>query len=338
MPFIDLVKWNGNPEIAAWKFPSQDLSNRTQLIVNESQEAFLVHGGVYEGPFGSGRHTLSTENLPLFRGLFKLPFGGQSPFSAEVWFVNKVTNLDVLWGFPDPIQLQDPKYQVMLPVRAFGQYGFRISDSKRFLLKLVGTLPSFDSATLANYFRGVFTTRIKTEIANAIIKTGISVLEVATQLEVLSMSLKASLAADMEDYGVCLTQFNIHSINVPETDLTVIALKQMLAKKAEMGILGFNYQQERSFDVMQTAAGNEGTQGGVIGAGIGLGVAAAIGGPISAAFSKISPQIQPDSTLTVKAVSTEDRIRIIRELAELRSSGVLSEDEFVAEKRRVLET
>jgi hypothetical protein len=107
MPFIDLVKWNGNPEIAAWKFPSQDLSSKTQLIVNESQEAFLVHGGVYEGPFGAGRHTLSTENLPLLRGLFKLPFGGESPFSAEVWFVNKVTNLDVLWGFPDPIQLQD---------------------------------------------------------------------------------------------------------------------------------------------------------------------------------------------------------------------------------------
>ena len=338
MPFIDLVKWNGNPEIAAWKFPSQDLSSKTQLIVNESQEAFLVHGGVYEGPFGAGRHTLSTENLPLLRGLFKLPFGGESPFSAEVWFVNKVTNLDVLWGFPDPIQLQDPKYQVMLPVRAFGQYGFRVADSKRFLIKLVGTLPSFDSTTLAAYFRGVFTTRIKTEIANAIIKTGISVLEVATQLEALSMSLKTSLAADVESYGVCLTQFNIHSISVPESDPTVIALKKTLAKKAEMGILGFNYQQERSFDVMQTAAGNEGTAGGLMGAGIGIGAGVAIGGPLSAAFSQISPQLQPGSNPTSMAGSgsTDDRIRIIKELAQLRTAGVLSEEEFVAEKRRVL--
>ena len=70
MPVIDLVKWNGNPNILAWKFPStEELSTWTQLIVNETQEAYLVKGGVYEGPFGAGRHTLSTENLPVLRTL-----------------------------------------------------------------------------------------------------------------------------------------------------------------------------------------------------------------------------------------------------------------------------
>jgi len=339
MAFIDLVKWNGNPDIAAWKFPSQELSNLTQLIVNESQEAFLVRGGVYEGPFGAGRHTLSTENLPLFRGLFGIPFGGETPFSAEVWFVNKVTNLSVLWGFPDPIQLQDPKWHVMLPVRAFGQYGYKISDSKKFLLKLVGTLSAFDSETLAGYFRGALTTRIKTEIANAIIKAETSVLEVATQLESLSLSLKSSLALDLDEYGVALTQFNIHSINVPESDPTVIKLKETLAKKAEMGILGFDYQQERSFDVLQTAAGNEGSAGGFMGAGIGIGAGLAVGGPLGAAFSKVGQQIEPAPKAATPASATssaEDRIRILKELADLKNAGVISEEEFIAEKRRVL--
>lgn len=292
MAVIDLVKWNGNPNILAWKFPSEELSTWTQLIVNETQEAYVVKEGVYQGPFGAGRHTLSTENIPLLRRLIGIPFGGKSPFTAEVWYINRATNLDIRWGTPDPIQLQDPKYQIMIPVRAFGQYGIRIVDAKKFLLKLVGTLPGFDANTLSNYFKGVFTTKIKTGIANAIIKNGVSVLEISTQLEILSDMLKASLAPEMEDYGVGLAQFNIHSINVPEDDSAVITLKAALARRTEMGLLGTNYQQQRSFDVLETAAGNEGTAGGVMGAGMGMGMGMAMGVPMGGAFAQLTPQIQ----------------------------------------------
>lgn len=292
MAVIDLVKWNGNPNILAWKFPSEELSTWTQLIVNETQEAYVVKEGVYQGPFGAGRHTLSTENIPLLSSLIGIPFGGKSPFTAEVWYINRATNLDIRWGTPDPIQLQDPKYQIMIPVRAFGQYGIRIVDAKKFLLKLVGTLPGFDVSTLSEYFKGVFTTKIKTGIANAIIKNGQSVLEISTQLEILSDMLKESLAPEMEDYGVGLAQFNIHSINVPENDSAVITLKAALAKRTEMGLLGTNYQQQRSFDVLETAAGNEGTAGGVMGAGMGMGMGMAMGGPMGGAFAQLTPQIQ----------------------------------------------
>jgi len=291
MSVIDLVKWNGNPNILAWKFPSEELSTWTQLIVNETQEAYLVKEGVYQGPFGAGRHTLTTENIPLLRTLIGIPFGGKSPFTAEVWYINRATNLDIRWGTPDAIQLQDPKYQLMVPVRAFGQYGIKVTDAKKFLLKLVGTLPGFDVNTLSDYFKGVFTTKIKTGIATAIIKNGQSVLEISTQLEILSNMLKETLAPDMEEYGIGLVQFNIHSINVPEDDPAVISLKAALAKRTEMGILGFNYQQERSFDVMQTAAGNEGSAGNVMGAGLGMGMGMGMGVPMGGVFSQLTPQI-----------------------------------------------
>ena len=289
MSIIDLVKWNGNPSILAWRFPSDQLSTWTQLIVNETQEAYVVREGVYQGPFGAGRHTLDTENIPLLASLIGLPFGGKSPFTAEVWFVNRVINLDIKWGTPDPIQLQDPKYQLMVPVRAFGQYGIKIVDTKKFLLKLVGTLPGFDVATLADYFKGVFTTKIKSNIAQAIINNGHSVLEISSHLETLSEMLKVSLAPEMNAFGIGLVQFNIHSINVPEDDPAVITLKAALAKRTEMGILGFNYQQERSFDVMQTAAGNEGSAGGVMGAGLGMGMGMAMGG----GCAQMTPFSQP---------------------------------------------
>lgn len=313
MPVIDLVKWNGNPNILAWKFPGSDqLSTWTQLIVNETQEAYLVKEGVYQGPFGAGRHTLSTENIPLLTALIGIPFGGKSPFTAEVWYINRATNLDIRWGTPDAIQLQDPKYQLMVPVRAFGQYGVRITDAKKFLLKLVGTLPGFDVETLSNYFKGVFTTKIKSNIAHAIIKNGVSVLEISTELEILSAMLKDSLAPEMHEYGLELVQFNIHSINLPEDDPAVKTLKGALAKRTEMSLLGFNYQQERSFDVMQTAAGNEGTAGGVMGAGLGMGMGMGMGVPMGAAFGQIAPQLQ---TSPVSAVGAPDQQAVAQSIS-----------------------
>jgi membrane protease subunit (stomatin/prohibitin family) len=346
MAIIDRVKWSGSQGSIAWKFPSEELSTWTQLIVNESQEAFLVRGGVYEGPFGAGRHTLSTENIPLIRELFGIPFGGKSPFSAEVWFVNRVTVLDIRWGTPDPIQLQDPKFKVMVPVRAFGQYGIRISDSKKFLLNIVGALGGFDVERLTEYLRGIFVTKIMNEIANAIVNDGISVFEISTRLEQVSQAIKNSLSGAVAEYGVELAQFNIHSISMPENDPAVVSLKAALAKKAAMGIIGFDYQQERSFDVMQAAAANEGSAGGVMGAGMGLGMGAAMGVPLGSAFGQIAPHLQPSGAQGVghrdaptesgAATAYDEKIRLLKQLAELKTSGILSDEEFQSEKKKIL--
>lgn len=338
MGIVDRVKWDGTPDILAYKYPITELSTWTQLIVNESQEAFLVRGGVYEGPFGAGRHTLSTENIPIIRKIMGYPFGGKSPFSAEIWFVNKQINLDILWGTTDPIQLEDPKYHVMLPVRAFGQYGIEVTDTKRFLLKLVGTLSDFTTEKLSEYFRGIFITRIKNEIAISIQTLEISILEVSTRLDTISNTIKILLNNELEEYGVVLKQFNIHSINVPENDPAVLSLKTALAKRAEMGIIGFNYQQERSFDVMQTAAGNEGTAGGVMGAGVGLGIGLGIGTPLAVNFGQLGNNITLESNPNEKYENYkhEEKIKILKDLSDMRKDGILTEEEFEIEKKKIL--
>jgi len=209
----------------------------------------------------------------------------------------------------------------------------------------VGTLKGFDTDTMSDYFRGVFVTRIKTNIANAIIRSGQSVLEISTQLEALSLALKESLSVDIAEFGVVLSQFNIHSINVPEDDPAVKTLKAALAKRAEMGIVGFNYQQERSFDVLQAAAGNEGSAGTVIGAGIGLGMGAGIGGAVGQGFGQISNQIQVPTPAAAAAAPAApaapampmaERIQMLRELGELRSQGVLTDAEFETAKQSIL--
>jgi membrane protease subunit (stomatin/prohibitin family) len=138
-----------------------------------------------------------------------------------------------------------------------------------------------------------------------------------------------------------LVQFNILSINVPEDDPVVMSLKSALAKKAEMGIIGFNYQQEKSNEILLAAAGNQGMAGGVMGIGLGAGVGAALGGGLAQSMAGIanSVNINPIENAASKQPvkeSTLDKISLLKELAELKSQGILSEEEFQQEKKKIL--
>lgn len=277
MALIDVVIWDGDPDIYAWKFPEDNLSTKTQLVVNESQEAVLFSKGKLVGKFSAGKHTLDTENLPLLRELYGIPFGGTNPFTAQVWFVNKTISLDVKWGTPTPIQLRDPEFKIMVPVRAFGQFGIQIADAEKFLVKLVGTLPSFDKETLRDYFKGILLRQAADAISEKIVKDKINVLEISTELNEISQFLKGSMAVEFGEFGLDIISFNVNSISVPDDDPSVKKLQDILAKKLEMETLGFTYQQERSYDVMQDAANNEGSAGGVMGAGMGLGMGVNMG-------------------------------------------------------------
>lgn len=297
MAIIDLVKYDGSPDVFVWKYPEQELSTWTQLIVNESQEAILYKGGKALDLFGAGRHVLETANIPLLTALIGLPFGGKSPFTAEVWFINKTVSMDIKWGTPSPIQLQDPKYKVFLPVRSYGQFAIRIDDSRQFLTSLVGTLPYFDKEQVTNYFKGIYLTKVKDAISSYILKEGISVLEINASLEEISDYIYKKMIPEMSKYGISIVNFNINDISVPEDDSAVKKLKDALAKRAEMDILGYNYQQERSFDTLEGAAKNEGGLGGMMGAGIGLGMGVGIGGPMGQQVSDLTSEIKPSQKM-----------------------------------------
>lgn len=295
MAIIEVVKYNGGTDLFAWKYPSEELGTWTQLIVNESQEAILFKGGKALDVFGSGRHTLETANIPILNKVINLPFGGKSPFTAEVWYINKVYDLDVKWGTASPIQLQDPKYNIFIPVRAFGQFGIQIEDSKKFIVKLVGTMPIFDKKTMINYFRGLYLTKVKDSISTYLIKRQISILEINAYLEELSTELEIKMTDVLKEYGIKLVSFYVNDINVPEDDKAVIKLKDALSKKAEMDIIGFNYQQERSFDTLEGAATNPNSiQGNIMGVGLGLGMGVGVGGAIGSQFSGIASNISTE--------------------------------------------
>ena len=294
MSAISILKWDPAPRVLAFRYPNCELNYKSQLIVTESQEAVLVKEGSFYGPILPGRHTLEAKNFPfLTKMISKLSTDGGSPYVAEVWFLQKSVPLDIKWGTSDPILIEDPKYHIALPVRAFGQYGIRIVDSCRFLAMLMGRLPAFTEKTIAGYFKGVVITRAKTAIANIMTESHCSLLNIGTKLNEVSAELEKRITEDLAGYGLELRLLMVNSISTDESDPSVVQLKKALAKKAEMDIIGYSYAQERSFDTLQTAAGNEGSAGVTMGAGIGLGLGVGVGTPLGNSMLDVAKNIVP---------------------------------------------
>lgn len=289
MAIIDVIKYDGTPNIFAWKYPSDELGTWTQLIVNESQEAVLFIEGKALDVFSPGRHVLDTANIPILSALMKLPFGGKTPFTAEVWYVNRVYSLSIKWGTPSPIQLLDPKFKILVPVRAFGQFGIQIEDSRKFLTRLVGTLHTFDSENVIQYFRGLYLTKVRDAIASYLVHKSISIMEINAHISDLSDFVCESMQSVLAEYGVRLLNFYINDINTPEQDPAVRKLKEALSKRAEMEIVGYNYVQERSFNTMDEAASRTGAGvNELMGAGISLGIGTVMGNSLGAQYSEIT--------------------------------------------------
>ena len=303
MALMQIVRWDSglNPaDIFAWRYVdpknpdrSDALGNWTQLVVQESQEAILFRDGQALDLFGPGRHTLSTDNIPLLRRLINLPTGGETPFKAHVWFVNKLNILDVKWGTLSPLLLRDPEYQIPIPVRAYGQFGVRIRDSRKFLLKLVGTRTRLTRDELVDSFRGLLLSRIGDMVASYITLRKINIFDISAYLKDMSDEAAEEVRPVFEEYGIEPANFFFGSINVPEDDEAVQDLKKAMSERARMNVMGYNYQQRRSFDAMegmaQASGSGDGGGGGnpLLGAGMGLGAGLGMGG----AFGQMASQM-----------------------------------------------
>lgn len=295
MALIDVVSWEANQNEFCHKFPSRDLRIGSQLVVNTAQTAFFIKGGLIYDEFTSGTYTLKSENLPLLNKIINLPFGGKSPFQAEVWFINRISRLNLKWGTPSPIQLEDPKYGVIVPVRAFGQYGIAVSNPRLFLETLIGNMSSFSADSIDNYFKGKLITILCSTIASKIIQDKISILDINARLLEISEFCNTDISKTFSKYGLSLIEFSIMSINVPEEDESFKKLKDAKAAAARVNITGKDlYQMERSFDVLEKAAVNTGVGGQVMGVGVGMGIGGYLGGIAGQNLStNPQPQVPP---------------------------------------------
>lgn len=320
MAFIDLIEYpNEAANELVHRIPedgSGEFRMGSQLVVRESQQAVFFRDGKALDVFGPGRHTLSTNNIPLLTGLLGLPFGGDSPFTAEVYFVAARDLVDLKWGTPQPLVYRD-KELGMIRLRAHGTYAVRVEEPQRFISQVVGMRGSYGVADLDGYLRSI----IVNQFNDLLGETETSILDLQGITLELATTAQHALLTNFEQLGLRLIAFQINAITPPDEVMARIDERSGMAVLGDMN----TYTQFQAAQAMRDAAQNEG--GGAAATGAGLGAGMAMGQAMAGALQNAS---------TPSPAPASDPLAQLERLNELRKSGALTEEEFAAMKAKLI--
>lgn len=365
----DVIKYEGDNSTFVWKHPLEDFNSLTQLIVHESQEAVFFMNGQALDLFGPGRYTLETQNIPKIGKALNRTTGDQTPFHCEVYFINKTEQMSLKWGTDSKVQYIEPTYGFPISIGASGEMSLKVDDSRKLLVKIVGTENSLGQQKLISLFRAFLMTRVKTYIAQIIKEKKINIFEIDEKLTEFSQDIHELLIPDFIDYGLNLERFFVTNIVKPDgdrqyekfkelhfrqyadiaeaklrqqTDLiyaqteaqkVVIDSQAQATKRAQEG---YTYQQERGFDVAQTAAANEAV-GQFTNMGVGLGTMAGVGGAVGGAVNSAvnSAMNTVENENNKKDDMSQFRAKV-EKLNIMKESGIISDEEFDKMKSQLL--
>ncbi len=258
--FIDIIEWLDNSQdTMVFRFERHDneIKNGAKLIVRESQSAVFINEGKIADVFGPGTYTLATQNLPILSTLKGWKYGFDSPFKAEVYFVNTKQFLDQKWGTPNPIMMRDPDFG-MVRIRAFGNFSIRVIDPVKFLQEVVGTNKDFSTADINSQLKSLVITRF----TDAVGESKIPVLDLAASYNELSSFCESRLKEEFPTtYGIDVLKFLINNISLPPE------VEKAIDQRSSMGALGDlnKYSQMQQANAMRDAANNQGAGGGMEG-------------------------------------------------------------------------
>ncbi len=313
MKLHDVIIWDSDSlsvnDTVAYKHPTRDFNDKTEVVVQPSQVAVFVSEGSYVETLGEGRHVLDVAKLPwITKFMNKLVRGGQNPYTATIYFVNKVYMTDLKFGTIHPILMKDPVEKCQMHVKAFGQFAAHIENvkAKEFLDKILGTRPVWTKNEIADFLRARIVSSFTTFLGEIISGEKVSILDIAGHYDSLGQKLTEKMAPIFADYGVTIDSFALESINVPDSDMQLANTLRMKrqereleieakraeremeieTKKAEYEAMGRDYyQMETQRQVLTAAAQNEGTAGSFMGAGMGLGMGVGMGGAFGAGMA-----------------------------------------------------
>lgn len=343
MALIDRVKCDALADsVIVWKYPSEELSTGTQLIVNQSQEALFVKNGVPMDLFGPGTYTLDSSNIPILSVFINLPFGGKTPFTAEVWYVNKTVKRDLKWGTVSPMQIIDPKFNIPVSVRAYGTWGYRVTDSRSFLAQVIGSQQGdanygITSKRIYDYFIGELLQKFSATLAKYLIAQQISLFDINLHLNQIVEQVYSSVFEEFNRYGVEITNFNIQSISIPEEEaqkIQNIMVQKLEIEQISQAQVGQAYVTMRTFNALDKAAQNEsGPAGGLIAGGLGVGIGMGAAMPLAQQLGKqMNTQMQDDNSATNNH-QILDKIKTLKTLLE---SDLITKEEYEEKKNKLI--
>jgi membrane protease subunit (stomatin/prohibitin family) len=277
------------PEIGSGEFKLG-----SQLIVRESQEAVFVRDGRALDVFGPGRYTLSTDNIPLLTGLMGLPFGGRTPFTAEVYFVSKRDFTDMKWGTPQALIYRDKELGV-IRLRAYGTYSMRVADSQLFVNQIVGTRGAYSTGAIDEFLRSI----ILNEFNDILGSLDTSILDIQSMTSELAATTRAALTDDFQRLGLELRSFQISAITPPEEVQNRIDERSGMAALGDMN----TYMQYKTAQALGDAARTGGEASSGVGLGAGMAMGAQMANAMSGAFASGASKLCPNCNANVPAAA-----------------------------------
>jgi membrane protease subunit (stomatin/prohibitin family) len=338
--FIDIIQWTEDSDgTLAWRFPMRDMEiqNGASLTVRESQMAVFVNEGQVADVFGPGTHKLTTQTLPVLTYLKNWDKLFESPFKSDVYFFSTRLQLDQKWGTPQPITIRDKDFGAVR-LRAFGNYAFKVTDPKLFHTQVSGTRESYTVNEVESQLRGM----VLQNISNAIASSGLPFLDLAANQIAFAEALNKELAPAFASIGLGLEGMTVQNVSLPEE------LQKILDQKIGMGMVGddmgkfMQYQTAQAIPKFAEGAGNGG--GGIAGDAMGLGAGVALGQVLA---QNLSQGLQGNAAGAANAqaaaagaasvgVKAEDVMATLEKLGELKTKGILTQEEFDTKKAELL--
>ncbi|MBT8211231.1 MAG: SPFH domain-containing protein [Eudoraea sp.] len=260
--FIDIVEWlddTNDTIVHRFERYQNEIKNAAKLIVREGQSAVFVSEGQLADVFTPGTYTLNTKNLPILATLKGWKYGFNSPFKAEVYFVNTRLFPDEKWGTKNPVMLSDERFG-LTEIRAFGTYSFRINDPGKFVVDVVGTDSNFTNYEVNEHLKSLIVTRFTDTVGEA----NLPIELYAANTSELSETCQEVMQPEFGRVGIELEKFYIENVSMPE-ELKKEIFEYSRLDKLDMSKLS----QFKAAKAMEAAARNE---GGTAGAGMGMGM------------------------------------------------------------------
>ncbi|MBT2160115.1 SPFH domain-containing protein [Zobellia barbeyronii] len=260
--FIDIIEWLDNTNgtiVHRFERYQNEIKNNAKLIVREGQTAVFINEGQLADVFKAGTYTLNTQNLPILTTLKGWKYGFDSPFKAEVYFVNTHLFTDEKWGTKNPVILSDERFG-LVEIRAFGTYSFRINDPGKFVVDVVGTDGNFTNYEVNEHLKSLIVTRFTDTVGEA----NLPIELYAANTSELSETCTEVMQPEFGRVGIELERFYIENVSMPEE------LKKEIFEYSRLDKLDMvKLSQFKAAKAMEAAAKNE---GGTAGAGMGMGM------------------------------------------------------------------
>jgi len=328
--FIDIIEWmEAGDGTLAWRYPMEDreIQNGGSLTVRESQMAVFVNEGKIADVFGPGRYTLTTATLPILTYLKNWDKLFKSPFKSDVYFFSTRQQVDQRWGTTQPVTIRDKDFGAVR-LRAFGNYAYRIADPRVFHTEISGTRDSYAVADLDGQLRGL----MLQHISDAVASSGVAFLDLAANQVEFAKALMAATAPSFAALGLKLEAVTMQNVSLPEE------LQKILDQKIGMGMVGdmgkfMQYQTAQSIPKFAEGAG----QGGVVGDAMGLGAGVALGQVMAQQLNQgLQGQNAAAAAAAAATVKPDDVMATLEKLGELKTKGILTQEEFDAKKAELL--